>query len=129
MTAGSTQRATWPVALLRVSGLAVAASLVLVACTDPDDGGPEAVEAQPEVAAANALAEALSTGDFAEAPLTEEDRQLATEQAEAVLGELTQVLEPAVQVTWSSSTYEEGEGMAADAALTWTTRYTIDSKE
>ena len=120
MTAGSTQRATWPVALLRASALAAAASLVLVACTDPDDGGPEAVEAQPEVAAANALAEALSTGDFAEAPLTEEDRQLATEQAEAVLGELTQVLEPAVQVTWSSSTYEEGEGMAADAALTWT---------
>ncbi|WP_022918629.1 penicillin-binding transpeptidase domain-containing protein [Ruania albidiflava] len=105
---------------LRAAAVLAAAGLVLTACTDPDDGGPEAVEPHPEVAAAEALAQALTTGDFSAAPLSEEDRALATEQAEEVLGEVAAVLDRTVEVTWSSSTYEEGEGSAADAALTWT---------
>src|SRR5690625_1529719 len=107
-------------AVLRAGALLTAGGLVLTACTDPDDAGPEAVEPEPEVAAAEALAAALTTGDFSAAPLSEEDRTLATEEAEEVLGEVAAVLEPAVEVTWSSSTYDEGEGTAADAALTWT---------
>ena len=120
MSEDRAQRAPWPGALVRSSALVAAASLVLVACTDPDDGGPEAVEEQPEVAAADALAEALTSGDFAAAPLSEEDRQLATEESETVLGEIAPVLARTVEVTWSSSTYDEDGGTAVDAALTWT---------
>ena len=36
---------------LRAAAVLAAAGLVLTACTDPDDGGPEAVEPHPEVAA------------------------------------------------------------------------------
>ena len=120
MSGRRAQRSMRSAGLLRGSALVAAASLVLVACTDPEDGEPEAVEAQPEVAAAHALAEALTTGDFAAAPLSEEDRQLAVDQTETVLGELAGVLPRTVEVTWSSSSYDEDGGTAADAALTWT---------
>lgn len=120
MSGRRAQRSMWSAGLLRASALVAVASLLLVACTDPEDGEPEAVEAQPEVAAAHALAEALTTGDFAAAPLSEEDRQLAVEQTETVLGELAGVLPRTVEVTWSSSSYDEDGGTAADAALTWT---------
>ncbi|UFU07818.1 penicillin-binding transpeptidase domain-containing protein [Ruania halotolerans] len=109
-------------ALLRRSAAIVAtASLLLVACTGEDPEPEEA--ASPELDAAAALAEALTTGDLAGAPLTDDDRALATEQAEEVLGELTPLVPRTVEVTWSSSVYEEEEAdgvMAADAALTWT---------
>src|SRR5690625_1274546 len=88
-------------AVLRAGALLTAGGLVLTACTDPDDAGPEAVEPEPEVAAAEALAAALTTGDFSAAPLSEEDRTLATEEAEEVLGQVAAVLEPAVEVTRS----------------------------
>lgn len=120
MSGRRAQRSMWSAGLLRASALVAVASLLLVACTDLEDGEPEAVEAQPEVAAAHALAEALTTGDFAAAPLSEEDRQLAVEQTETVLGELAGVLPRTVEVTWSSSSYDEDGGTAADAALTWT---------
>ncbi len=120
MSRGSTQRSRRARYGLRAGALLVAAGLVLTACTEPDGGGLQPVEPHPEVAAAEALAEALTTGDFSAAPLSAQDQQLATEQAQAVLGELTAVLEPAVEVTWTSSAYDEGEGTAADAALTWT---------
>ena len=120
MSGRRAQRSRWSAGLWQGSALVAAASLLLVACTDPEDGAPEAVEAQPEMAAANALAEALTTGDFAAAPLSEEDRQLAVEQTETVLGELAGVLPRTVEVTWSSSSYDEDGGTAADAALTWT---------
>lgn len=120
MARGTVLRGCWPQRALRAGALVAAAGLVLAACTDPDEDGPDVVEPHPEVAAADALAEALTTGDFSSAPLSEEDRTLATEQTEAVLGELEPVLDRAVAVTWSSSVYDEGDGTAADAALTWT---------
>ncbi|WP_175477012.1 penicillin-binding transpeptidase domain-containing protein [Ruania alba] len=106
-----------------MSGVAalVTASLLLVACSDDDPEPDES--ANPELDAAAALAEALTTGEFADAPLTEDDRTLAAEQSEEVLGELTALASPAIEVTWSSSVYEEDDAegvLAADAALTWT---------
>ncbi|MBZ2198597.1 penicillin-binding transpeptidase domain-containing protein [Occultella gossypii] len=90
----------------------------LAACTDTDpDGGDDSLP--PQEAAALAIAQALTAGTFDDAPLSDEDRALAVADTEAVLGALAPVPR-AVEVSWVSSVYDEGEGRAADAALGWT---------
>ncbi|TDE95795.1 penicillin-binding protein [Occultella glacieicola] len=90
----------------------------LAACTDADpDGGDDSLP--PQEVAALAVADALTAGTYDDAPLTTEDRALAVADTEAVLGALAGIPR-AVEVSWVSSVYDEGEGRAADAALSWT---------
>ncbi|HLR28861.1 MAG TPA: penicillin-binding transpeptidase domain-containing protein [Ruania sp.] len=104
----------------RAGALLVAAALVLAACSDPHDGRPQEGEADAGMAAATALAEAMSSGDYSGAPLAAEDRKRAQEQDDAVLQQLREVLTPAVEVSWTSTSYAEDGGSAVDAALSWT---------
>ena len=93
--------------------------LLAAACTDPSNGeGTEEAVADPEIAAAQALADAMASGDFSAAPLPEPERGVAQADADQALEQLAD-FERQVEVSWVSSPYEEGEGMAADAALRW----------
>src|SRR5699024_7645521 len=95
-------------------------ALVLTACSDPHDGRPQEKEAEPGMAAATALAQAMSSGDYSAAPLSKEDRTRAQKQDDAVLQHVREVLTPTVEVSWTSTSYSEDGGTAVDAALSWT---------
>ena len=103
----------------RVIATLIAVALVVAACTSPNDGqSEEEAQTDPEIAAAEALADAMASGDFSAAPLPDPERAVAQADAEEALEELADI-EREVEVSWVSSPYEEGEGMAADAALRW----------
>lgn len=105
---------------VRLGAGCLAAALLLTACSDPHSASEQTAEADPGAAAAASLAHALAAGDYASAPLRAQDRQKAQEQDERILTEVRAVLDPEVEVTWTSTAYEEDGHTAVDAALTWT---------
>ena len=111
-----TQRRRAPAGFAALVGIA----LVIGGCTSTGDSQDDEDAGSPHEAAAEAIASALNEGDFSAAPLPDDVRIQAQEEADEVLGEVADIPR-SVEVNWVSSVYDEGEGQAADAALrvTW----------
>ncbi|WP_434080542.1 hypothetical protein [Sanguibacter sp. Z1732] len=96
-----------------------AVGLFLAGCSSPTDGEDADADAPaPELTAAEALAEAMAGGDFSEAPMGAEEREIAQADVDAALAQM-EGIDREVEVSWVSSPYEEDEGLAADAAMRW----------
>lgn len=102
-----------------LASLAIASLAVVAACTSPDaDQDPDGEEIPAEEVAAEAFAAALSSGDLAEAPLTDDIREQAQADADTALEAMTDIPRE-VSVSWVSSPQADGDGEAADAAMRW----------